>query len=125
MYPGLSTRIAAPNGVTLAGEGLESLGQEPRTKASIFSVARADFRLKITGQGQLPRGPESGEGEGEDGGSGGSLSVIPAAVVQQRWIIYAFAGVILGLGFYGLYAASGSKPAAPSPAPAPAKKRKS
>ena len=122
MYPGLSTRIAAPNGVTLAGEGLQSLGQEPRTKASIFSVARADFRLKITGQGQLPRGPESGEGE-EGGGGGESLSVIPAAVVQQRWIIYAFAGVILALGFYGLYAASGSKPAAPSPAPA--KKRKS
>jgi hypothetical protein len=118
MYPGLSTRIAAPDGVTLAGEGLQPLGQEPRTKASIYSVARADFRLKVTGQGQLPRGPESGEGEE---GGGGSLSVIPAAVVQQRWIIYAFAAVILALGFYGLYAASGSQPAAP----APAKKRKS
>jgi len=108
--------------VTLAGEGLQPLGQEPRSKASIFSVARADFRLKITGEGQLPRGPESGEG-GDGGGGGESMSVIPAAVVQQRWIIYAFAGVILALGFYGLYAASGGKPAAPTPSPA--KKRKS
>lgn len=119
MYPEVSTRIAAPNGVTLEGEGLQPLGQEPRSKASIFSIARSDFRVKITGEGQLPRGAESGEGG--EGGGGASLSVIPAAVVQQRWIIYAFAAVILALGFYGLYAVSGCTPSAP----APAKKRKS
>ena len=121
MYPEVSTRIAAPEGVTLEGEGLRSEGQEPRSKASIFSVARADFRVKITGEGQLPRGPEGGE----EGGSGGgeSMSIIPAAVVQQRWIIYAFAALILALGFYGLYSASGDKSAAA--APGPAKKRKS
>jgi len=116
LYPDVATRIAAPSGVTLSGDGLQSMGQEPRSKAEIFSIARSDFRVTVSGEGSLPRGPESGEGGGE---GGGSISIIPAAVVKQRWVIFAFAAVILGLGFYGLYLASASAPANPS------KKRKS
>jgi hypothetical protein len=98
LYPNVATRIAAPNGVTLEGEGLQPLGQEPQTKASIFSIAKADFGVKVSGEGQLPRG-----GESEEGGGGGSMSILPAAVVNQRWVIYGFAAAILALGFYALY----------------------
>jgi hypothetical protein len=99
LYPEVATRIAAPNGVTLEGEGLQPLGQEPQTKASIFSIAKADFRVKVLGEGQLPRG-----GSEESGGEGGGrMSILPAAVVNQRWVIYGFAAAILALGFYALY----------------------
>lgn len=101
LYPGVLTRIAAPSGVTLSGEGLESMGQEPQSKASIFNIGSgASFRVTIAGEGRLARAPEGGEGSG-----GESISIIPAAVEKQFWLIIGFAAAILGLGFYGLYTA--------------------
>jgi hypothetical protein len=117
LYPNVTTRIAAPQGVSIEAAGLQQMGQEPQTKASIFSIAAAEFQLKIAGEGSLPRGREAG-GEG----GGGAVSIMPAAVHQQRWIIFGFAAAILALGFYGLYTASGAP--AP-PAQKAAKKRKS
>ena len=38
LYNGVTTRVAAPGGVTLSGEGLVSLGQEPSTQASIYEL---------------------------------------------------------------------------------------
>src|SRR5208337_173137 len=37
-YKGNSTKLVAPVGVTMKGEGLQNLGQEPRTKATIYGV---------------------------------------------------------------------------------------
>jgi len=120
LYPEVATRIAVPDGVTLAGEALQPLGQEPQTKASIFSIARAEFRLTVTGDGRLPRDRASGEEEG------GRIAAAPAAVYRQQWVIFGFAAVILLLGFYALYAASGKPaPAAPNAPKSPGKKRKS
>ena len=41
--------VGGPNGITLKGDGLENKGQEPRTQASVFSVASADFKVEIAG----------------------------------------------------------------------------
>ena len=120
LYPDVATRIAAPSGVTLAGDALRPLGEEPQTKASIFNIARADFKLTVTGEGRLPRDRGAGEGEG----GGGEIATVPAAVQQQQWMVFGFVAVILALGFYGLWMASG-KPAPPPAPAAKAKKRKS
>ena len=51
-------RLAVPAGVTLKGEGLELLGQEPQSKASIYSVKTADYKVEIAGHrvdGRCPR----------------------------------------------------------------------
>jgi hypothetical protein len=101
LYSKVLTRIAAPHGVTLAGDLLQPMGQEPQTKASIFNVGGGDFKVKITGQGRLSRGDS---GEGQSGGD--RLSVIPAAIYKQFWVVIGFAAAILALGFYGLYSAA-------------------
>lgn len=112
LHPGARTRIAAPSGVTVSGEGLESVGEEPQTKASIFSAGGGNsFRLKIEGEGRLARAQE----QREEQGSSETLSVVPAAIQSQRWLILAFALAILGLGFYGLYTASDASEPAPQP----------
>jgi len=114
LYQNVATRIAAPAGVEIAGEGLRSMGEEPQSKAAIFSLGVNPFRVTISGQGKLSRSGDSG-----GGGGGDSISIIPAAVYGQFWVILGFAAAILGLGFYGFYTASGN------PASTPIKKRKS
>ncbi|MBI3666736.1 MAG: hypothetical protein HY236_11035 [Acidobacteria bacterium] len=105
LYPEARTRLAAPIGVTVSGEGLEPLGEEPQTKAAIFGISDGSaFRLTINGEGRLTR-----EQQGEDGQGGQTLEQIPAAVEKQVWWIVTFAAAILGLGFYGLYSASGQQ----------------
>ena len=106
LYPGVMTRVAAPSGVTLAGAGLQSLGEEPKTKATIFDAGQgAIARLTISGEGRLARSSEGEDGGGED------FSVRPAAVHEKLVWILAIAAGILAVGFYGLYTA---KPGAAS-----------
>ncbi len=100
LYSGVMTRLAAPIGVTLAGEGLQSLGAEPKTKATIFDAGRGALaRLTISGEGRLARSSEGEDGGGED------ISVRPAAVDEKLVWILAIAAGILAVGFYGLYTA--------------------
>jgi hypothetical protein len=105
-YPDMTMRVVAPTGVTVAGQGLESMGQEPQTQASIFDVPKGELlRLTISGSGRLSR--PAGQGESE--GSGPSMTVVQAPVYGQFWTLVGFASAILLAGFYGLYTASGSR----------------
>jgi len=113
LYPGVATRLAAPAEVSLSGEGMQPLGEEPQSKAAIFGVPeRESYRVTIAGEGRLARG-----------GGQQEISVVPAGAHEKRWLIFAFAAGILGLGFYGLYTASGAG-AAEKPARAPKKRGK-
>ncbi len=48
-------RLVAPEGVSLAGNAIERIGQEPNTRATIFNViAAGNFSIDITGTGSLP-----------------------------------------------------------------------
>jgi hypothetical protein len=53
-------RIVTPGGVTLEGEGIEDMGQEPTTQARIYNVKGKEFSAKITGTGSLSPGGEGG-----------------------------------------------------------------
>jgi hypothetical protein len=48
-------RLVAPDGVSLSGNAIQRVGQEPNTRATIFNViASGNFRVDITGTGALP-----------------------------------------------------------------------
>ncbi len=116
LYVDTKTRVAAPDGVTLTGEGLKSLGQEPQSKASIFDLGTTALaKLTIAGEGRLSRREADGGGEGEE------IAVIPAAVQQKTGWILALAAAILAAGFYALYTAQRQSAAPPSPRNKPKK----
>ena len=119
LYDGLATRIAAPSGVALSGDGLQPLPENPQIKASLFNLPDTkSFRFSIAGEGRLSRERES---TGEGGGN--NISIIPAAIHSQLALVLGFTFAILALGFYTLYAAT---PAAPAEKPARGRgKRKS
>ncbi len=99
------TRLVTPSAVTLEGSGIESLGQEPQTKAHIYSAGGEDYSVKIAGMGSLRSqdAPAANEDTGEP------QIVEKAARVYSRmdWVLLmAFA--ILGLGGVLLYRKSAS-----------------
>jgi hypothetical protein len=106
------TLLVVPEGITLQGEGLESKGQEPRSKASVFSVKAADFKVQIAGS--MP----AASAEADSGDSGPSLEEISPKIFRQNmpWILAALAFGILALGFTVLYRA---QPSAAAAVPAP------
>ncbi|MEX2300063.1 MAG: hypothetical protein WD733_03945 [Bryobacterales bacterium] len=110
LYEGLKTRMAAPEGVTLAGEGLVFMDQEPRTKASIYDLAPvASFSVKISGQGQLSR---SGGDQPEAAAPGGSeIRIAPAPVAKELYWVLGLTSAVLLVGFYYLYTAKRPDPA--------------
>ncbi len=118
-----NTKVLAPQGVTLAANGLASVGQEPRTKSTIYNYDGADLRIEVQGSGSLPRGSgnggqDAGSDQGSDAGNGGGAQIselLPqlynktspadgplASIVSVKWILLlVFA--MLGLTFGYLY----------------------
>ena len=111
LYEGLETRMAVPDGVALEAEGLVSMGQEPRTKASIYDLPpAATFTVKVSGQGQLARsggGPESAAASG----SGNEIRIAPAPVDKELYWVLGLTTAVLLVGFYYLYTAKETGPA--------------
>jgi|HubBroStandDraft_1064217.scaffolds.fasta_scaffold11057_5 hypothetical protein len=104
---GEPTLLVVPNGVTLKGEGVESKGQEPRSKASVFSVASADYKVEIAGS--MPAAPA----DADSGDNGPALEEVSPRIFQRNMkLILALALGILALGFIVLYRA---QPATPVP----------
>jgi len=107
------TRILAPPGVTLKGDGVESLGQEPQTQATIYSLKGPDLQFDVEGTGEL-RDTNSG---GDSGGQGSpgltqnfpklyNLQLSSAGLLDSmsavKWIVITVLGM-LALGFILLY----------------------
>ena len=92
-YPRVNTRLAAPAGVSLEGVGVASLGQEPTTLASIYTVPEGPaVTLTVSGSGQLASGA----------GGQAEISIEQAPVSKELPWIAGLAIAILGLGFYHL-----------------------
>jgi hypothetical protein len=117
------TRLVTPNGVTLKGANIQSLGQEPRTKASIYDVKGADFKVEIAGAGTLQQGDDSAS---DDSSGGATYEQIPPRVYgSMKWIL-VLAFTILALGFILLYRAQvpeTAKAAGPAASKVPAKEK--
>jgi hypothetical protein len=106
------TRLVAPPGITLKGDGIESLGQEPRTQAMVYGVKADDFTVAIEGVGQFAR---DGQQQGADDGSPslsqnlpkiyglllGSANILEA-LNAVKWLVLTIFGM-LALAFAILY----------------------
>jgi hypothetical protein len=94
------TRLVTPSSVTIEGEGLESLGQEPTTKAHIYNAGGEAYSVKITGMGSL-RNQEAAAPD-EDSGAP-EIEEKPARIYTRMAWVLALAFAILGLGGVLLY----------------------
>jgi hypothetical protein len=105
-----NTYLVAPEGVTLAGTGLQDLGDEPRTHARIFGLNAAAYKIKLTGAaapaaaaGPSPNASADASADSQDSGS--RIEVIPPRVNAKAPLIIGLALAILALGFALLYRA--------------------
>ncbi len=92
-------RLAVPSGVTLKGEGLTLLGQDPQSKASVYGLKSQEFKVDIEGTGSMASAaPASGEGSSDNG-----LDQILPRVYDSVYEIVGLGLAILALGFVLLY----------------------
>ena len=116
LYHGGPTRFFVPPGVTLSGEGLQSLGTGPMN-ASVYSTEATSIRAQVTGTGSLRGQQEQNAG----GGEGQMSQIMPkvygaadpkagfrGAIGGVKWIL-VLTLAILSLGFTLLYRAGTGK----------------
>lgn len=104
LHKGGPVRLVAPRGVTLSGDNIRQIGQEPSTQATVYEVESRDYSVKIEGAGSL-RTPEPARG----GGSG--IQQIHPRVYDNLYAIIGLSLVILLLGMLLLYRRGDARPA--------------
>ncbi len=106
-------KIVAPPGVTLKGDGVTALGQEPDLPgATIYGIANAKYHIDIEGTGKLSTG---GGQSNEDNGTPRVSENMPklfgltiatgdlwATLLSVKWILISVLGM-LAVGFAILY----------------------
>src|SRR5437764_12900562 len=90
-------RLVAPQGATLSGENIKSIGQEPTTQANIYDVDGTAYKVEIQGNGTL-EAPDQAQSD-EDSGQPQIQQVQPRIYEHMYWIV-GLAFAILGLGSY-------------------------
>jgi len=100
-----NTYLIAPNGVTLEGENLQDLGQEPRTQARIFGLSSDTYSVKLSGE--VAATPAAADASAPDS-SGPQIEEMMPRLYRQGKLIIGLALGILALGFAVLYRASGA-----------------
>ena len=109
-YDGVDTRVGVPSGVSVEGEGVRFLSEEPTTQASVYAVAAAGtVELTIAGEGRLPQGPSSESARSPE------ISIEPAPIAKELAWIAAISVLILGIGFFHLLKSSPRPARASSP----------
>jgi hypothetical protein len=100
-----NTYLIAPNGVTLAGEGLNDLGAEPRTQAHIWGLAGNTYKITLTGEeaARPASAGDAGGGDQSDNGGGPGIQEIMPRLYNKVTVILGLALGILALGFVLLY----------------------
>jgi hypothetical protein len=102
MEAGTITRMATPQGVTLAGDNLKSLGAEPQSGANIYEVASGnDFKVTVAGTGTLSQ-PQNASSSQDNGPQ---IDEVPPRIFRNMAPILGLAFGILALGFILLYRA--------------------
>jgi hypothetical protein len=103
-----NTYLIVPNGVTMAGDGLNDLGLEPKTQAHLYGFSGAAYKIQLTGA-VAPAPPDSGADA--DAGDRPQIEQIMPRLYDKVIPILGIALGILALGFALLYRAPGTLPA--------------
>jgi len=94
-----TTRVIAPRGVTLKGDALTFLTNEPRTQAAVFTAKTGPLSFTIEGAGTLantaPAPDEEEQGPPID-------TIFPKLYDRIYWVV-GLVSTIFGLAFYLLY----------------------
>jgi hypothetical protein len=99
-------RLIAPSGVTLAGKDVESVGTEPKTQASIYTViAAGPFSVNVAGTGTLHNDGTDTAAQADDSDSPQVSEGLPQIYTHLPWLL-ALAFCVLGVGLVVLYRSS-------------------
>jgi hypothetical protein len=102
-----NTYLIVPNGVNIAGEGLNDLGVEPKTQAHLFGFCGDSYKIQLTGN-VAPTAAAESDAESSDRPQ---VEQIMPRLYGKSIPIMAIAFGILALGFALLYRANGTVPA--------------
>lgn len=93
-----ATHLVTPPSVTITGDGIEPLGQEPQTQAHLYNLTGLDYNVLVQGFGSM-RGPAEGaaEGAGQDAAADEDTGAPQVVVADAR--IYSRKWWVLGLTF--------------------------
>ncbi|MEO8028115.1 MAG: hypothetical protein ABI823_16640 [Bryobacteraceae bacterium] len=102
VYKDAPTRLVSPAAVTLEGDGIVALGQEPTTQAHIYDTKGLTYTATINGVGALrPPGGDAGEDPGSAGGP--EIKQIRPKLYERLYWILGLTFAILALGFVLIY----------------------
>lgn len=110
LHGGGPVRLIAPKGVTLEGSSLNSLGNEPRTQATIYELTGNEYAITVQGTGSL-RAAMAAQGSGDEESGPGIDQVKPRIYKRLPWLL-ALLLIMLTIGFVLLYRNDGVKPRA-------------
>jgi hypothetical protein len=98
------TRVVTPSTVSLTGDGIETLGQEPQTQAHLYNLSGLDYNVLIDGTGSLNLGDDSGKPSDPEEDTGAPKVEVASARIYSRlgWVLGLAFG-ILALGGFALY----------------------
>lgn len=106
-----NTYLIVPKGVTLTGDNLSDMGQEPRTSAHIYGLKAAAYKISLSGAAEA--GPADNSDSGGDTSAqdpGNQITEIMPRLYSKVAPILALALGILALGFVLLYRTSPKEP---------------
>ena len=97
-----TANLVSPRGVTLEGDSVQAVGQEPNTQATVYSIKGREFAVNIEGTGSLRGAEPSQAAAGEDNGPP-PIKSAPPRLYDQLYAILGLTAAILLLGFVLLY----------------------
>jgi hypothetical protein len=97
--PEIATFLVTPPSVTLSGDGIDSLGEEPQTHAHTYKVRAASYEVKMDGTGSLRSEAAPQE---EDNGQP-KIEISSARIYGKLEWILGLTFAILALGGVMLY----------------------
>jgi hypothetical protein len=96
-----NTYLIVPSSITMKGDNLNDLGQEPRTQAHLFGLKGTSYQVELTGT-VSPRNTEADTNGPANDGQPPIQQIMPR-VYSQATVILALALGTLALGFALLY----------------------
>lgn len=108
-----NTYLIVPKGVTLTGDNLSDMGQEPRTSAHIYGLKESSYKISLSGTADTSQA-DAGADSGSQGGAPQIQEIMPR-LYTKVWPILGLALGILALGFVLLYRTPAGANAAKEP----------